>query len=79
MGKKHIPKTARPFVPVACALIAIVPVVPTVDHLMEMEMAFEPTLGKFLGLEFEVHGHNEVDTFVADSEGDDDISHEKTE
>ena len=80
MGIKHIPKRARPFVPVACALIAIVPVVPTVDHLMEM--AFEPTLGKFLELEFEGHGHhggNETDTTVADNGGDDNIPQLKTE
>ena len=53
------------------------PVVPAVDHLMEM--AFEPTLGKYLGLEFEGHGHNEVDVTVADSEGDDNMPLLKTE
>ena len=40
-------------VPVAAALLAIVPVVPAVDHVSEMVM--EPTLGKWLGIEFEHH------------------------
>ena len=83
MGIKHIPKTARPLVPVACALIAIVPVVPTVDHLMEM--AFEPTLGKFLGLEFEEHGHHDANGIndnsspAADHDADNGIPQKKTE
>ena len=56
---KYIPKTARPYVPVVCALAAVVPVVPIVDHVMEM--VFEPTLGEFLGVEFEHHHGDHAD------------------
>mmetsp|Transcript_6151 Transcript_6151/g.17476 ORF Transcript_6151/g.17476 Transcript_6151/m.17476 type:complete len:232 (-) Transcript_6151:6058-6753(-) len=52
---KRIPVRVRPFVPVGMALLAIVPVVPTVDHLAEAIM--EPTLGSYLGLEFHSHSH----------------------
>jgi hypothetical protein len=41
---------------VVAALLAVIPVVPVVDHVAEMVM--EPTLGKFLGIEFEHHGGN---------------------
>merc|ERR1711976_213211 len=52
---KGLPPRAKAIAPVGAALIAIVPVVPTVDHLAEMAM--EPTLGKYLGLEFK-HSHH---------------------
>jgi len=55
---KAIPPRWRPLVPVAAALLSIIPVVPTVDYLAEAAM--EPTLGKALGLEFSGHGHGEV-------------------
>mmetsp|Transcript_29888 Transcript_29888/g.45293 ORF Transcript_29888/g.45293 Transcript_29888/m.45293 type:complete len:220 (+) Transcript_29888:78-737(+) len=51
-----VPVRARPFVPVAAALLSIIPVVPTVDYSFECIM--EPTLGKYLGLEFH-HHHGE--------------------
>ncbi|KAL3784940.1 hypothetical protein ACHAW5_003620 [Stephanodiscus triporus] len=46
---------ARAFAPVAAAMISIVPVVPTVDYAAEAIM--EPTLGRYLGLEFHHHDH----------------------
>ena len=48
---------ARGLAPVAAALISIIPVVPTVDFLAESAM--EPTLGKYLGLEFHHHHHHD--------------------
>lgn len=51
---KNWPPRVKALMPVAAALLAIVPVVPTVDHAAEMIM--EPTLGKYLGLEFSHHG-----------------------
>uniref|UniRef100_A0A7S4AHR1 Mitochondrial fission process protein 1 n=1 Tax=Pseudo-nitzschia australis TaxID=44445 RepID=A0A7S4AHR1_9STRA len=53
---KRIPARARPFFPVGVALLSIIPIVPTVDHVAEMIM--EPTLGKYLGLEFNHHHHH---------------------
>ena len=50
---KKIPLRIRPFFPVGAALLSIIPVVPAVDHLAELIM--EPTLGKYLGLEFDDH------------------------
>jgi len=50
---KRIPLRVKPYVPVGAALLSIVPVVPAVDHLAELIM--EPTLGDYLGLEFEHH------------------------
>lgn len=50
---KRLPVRFRPFFPVGAALLAIIPVVPAVDHLAEVIM--EPTLGKYLGLEFDHH------------------------
>jgi hypothetical protein len=47
-------------IPVVAALLAVIPVVPVVDHVSEMVM--EPTLGKFLGIEFEHHGGNATKT-----------------
>jgi len=50
---KSLPPRVKVMAPVLAALVAILPVVPVVDHLAEMAM--EPTLGAFLGLEFEHH------------------------
>jgi hypothetical protein len=50
------PRT-KSLAPVVAALLAIVPVVPAVDHTAEAIM--EPTLGRYLGLEFH-HGHHGV-------------------
>ena len=44
---------AKALLPVMAAMTSIIPVVPTVDHLAESIM--EPTLGKYLGLEFRHH------------------------
>jgi hypothetical protein len=49
------PRT-KSMAPVVAALLAIVPVVPAVDHTAEAIM--EPTLGRYLGLEFHHHGHH---------------------
>ena len=54
---KSIPMSIRPYVPIGAALLSIVPVVPTVDHLAEVIM--EPTLGEYLGLKFDHHHHDE--------------------
>jgi len=43
--------------PVAAALLSIIPIVPTVDAAAEMIM--EPTLGAYLGLEFEHQHHGD--------------------
>ena len=51
-----LPPRVKPLVPVAAALLSIVPVVPAVDTAAEMLM--EPTLGAYLGLEFS-HHHGE--------------------
>jgi len=51
-----LPPRVKPLVPVAAALLSIVPVVPAVDTAAEMLM--EPTLGAYLGLEFS-HHHKE--------------------
>ena len=48
-----LPPRVKPLVPVAAALLSIVPVVPAVDTAAEMLM--EPTLGTYLGLEFAHH------------------------
>ncbi len=53
---KRIPSTVRPYVPVGAAMLSIVPIVPTVDHLAELIM--EPTLGDYLGLKFDHHHHH---------------------
>ena len=50
---KKIPVRVRPYVPVGAALLSIIPIVPTVDHLAEAIM--EPTLGDYLGLKFDRH------------------------
>jgi len=53
------PRT-RSLVPVAAALLSIVPIVPLVDHTAEFVL--EPTLGAYLGLEFDHHhGHKKED------------------
>ena len=54
--KTSLPPRVKPLVPVAAALLSIVPVVPAVDTAAEMLM--EPTLGAYLGLEFS-HHHQE--------------------
>jgi hypothetical protein len=54
---KHIPIRFRPFIPVGAAMLSIIPVVPAVDYTAEIIM--EPTLGKYLGLEFHNHHHIE--------------------
>merc|ERR1719234_900456 len=51
-----LPARVKPLVPVAAALLSIVPVVPAIDAAAEMLM--EPTLGAYLGLEFS-HHHKE--------------------
>merc|ERR1712039_258058 len=62
---KNLPARVKTLAPVAAALVAIVPVVPTVDHTAEMIM--EPTLGKYLGLEFSHHhSHGSHDTNSAE-------------
>ena len=53
-----LPPRVKPLVPVAAALLSIVPVVPAVDTAAEMVM--EPTLGAYLGLEFS-HHHSKED------------------
>ena len=50
---KSWPPRAKAMAPVGAALLAIIPVVPVVDTLAEYAM--EPTLGKYLGLEFSHH------------------------
>ena len=52
---KAFPPRAKALVPVAAALLSIIPVVPVVDHTFELIM--EPTLGKYLDIEFEDHHH----------------------
>ena len=52
---KRLPGRAKAVLPVVAALLAIIPVVPIVDHSFEAVM--EPTLGKYLGVEFHHHGH----------------------
>ena len=51
--KSRLPARMKPLVPVAAALLSIVPVVPAVDHVAEVVM--EPTLGAYLGLQFSHH------------------------
>jgi hypothetical protein len=53
------PRT-KAFAPVVAALLSIIPVVPVVDHTAEAIM--EPTLGKYLGLEFHHHHHGHTST-----------------
>ena len=50
---KAWPPRVKAMAPVGAALLAIIPVVPVVDTLAEYAM--EPTLGKYLGLEFSHH------------------------
>mmetsp|Transcript_32847 Transcript_32847/g.35422 ORF Transcript_32847/g.35422 Transcript_32847/m.35422 type:complete len:105 (+) Transcript_32847:95-409(+) len=50
---QKIPLRFRPFVPVGAALLSIIPVVPAVDYAAELIL--EPTLGSYLGLEFNHH------------------------
>ena len=52
-----LPQRVKVLVPVAAALLSIVPVVPAVDTAAEMLM--EPTLGAYLGLDFSHHHHKE--------------------
>merc|ERR1712080_429600 len=52
-----LPPRMKPVVPVAAALLSIIPVVPAVDTAAEMVM--EPTLGAYLGVEFHHHGGHE--------------------
>lgn len=54
---KRMPARARAFFPIGAALLSIVPVVPAVDHAAESIM--EPTLGKYLGLQFQHHHHDD--------------------
>lgn len=51
------PPRAKAGAPVAAALLSIVPVVPAVDTAAELIM--EPTLGAYLGLEFEHYHHDD--------------------
>lgn len=62
---KKLPPRVRMFAPVTAALLSIVPVVPIVDHIAEMIM--EPTLGKYLGLEFHHSGHSVDDDTSKDT------------
>mmetsp|Transcript_47377 Transcript_47377/g.92420 ORF Transcript_47377/g.92420 Transcript_47377/m.92420 type:complete len:245 (+) Transcript_47377:47-781(+) len=55
--KKNLPPKVRTIFPVACAVLAIVPVVPVVDLFFETVM--EPTLGTYLGLTF--HHHKDLE------------------
>ena len=57
---KRLPQRFRLFAPVGAALLSIVPIVPAVDYAAEAIM--EPTLGAYLGLEFDHHHpHDESD------------------
>ena len=55
---KKLPPRAKSLIPVATALLSIVPVVPIVDHAFETVM--EPTLGAYLGLQFHHANHSET-------------------
>jgi len=50
---KAMPSKTKSLIPVAVALLSVIPVVPAVDFAVEA--ALEPTLGSYLGLEFEHH------------------------
>ena len=54
---KSFPPRLKALVPVCAALASIFPVVPCVDHIAEMVM--EPSLGKYLDLEFPSHDKKE--------------------
>ena len=54
---KSFPPRVKALIPVCAALASIFPVVPCVDHVAEMIM--EPTLGKYLDLEFLEHDKKE--------------------
>ena len=54
---KSFPPRVKALIPVCAALASIFPVVPCVDHVAEMIM--EPTLGKYLDLEFPEHDKKE--------------------
>lgn len=51
---------AKAFAPVAAAILSIGPVVPVVDTVAEMIM--EPTLGAYLGVQFDHHHHHGHDS-----------------
>ena len=51
-----LPPRAKALAPVAAAMLSIIPVVPAVDYAAEAIM--EPTLGRYLGLEFHHHHHS---------------------
>jgi len=53
---RHWTPTVRASVPYAVALLSIFPIVPLVDHVAESIL--EPTLGAYLGLEFD-HTHDD--------------------
>jgi len=54
-----LPPRAKALAPVAAAMLSIIPVVPAVDYAAEAIM--EPTLGRYLGLEFHHHHHSRGD------------------
>ena len=54
---KSFPPRVKALIPVCAALASIFPVVPCVDHVAEMIM--EPTLGKYLDLDFPEHDKKE--------------------
>ena len=54
---KSFPPRVKALIPVCAALASIFPVVPVVDHTFEFIM--EPTLGKYLELEFPEHDKKE--------------------
>ena len=54
---KKFPPRVKALIPVCAALASIFPVVPVVDHTFEFIM--EPTLGKYLELEFPEHDKKE--------------------
>ena len=56
---KAWPPRVKAMAPVGAALLSIIPVVPVVDTAAEYVM--EPTLGKYLGLEFSHHHHHGSD------------------
>ena len=57
-----LPPRAKTLVPVVGALMSVPVVVPVIDHAAEAVM--EPTLGKYLGLEFDHHHPNNKDDHV---------------
>jgi hypothetical protein len=51
LAHTNLPPRAKALLPIAAAVAAIVPVVPACDHAFEAIL--QPTLGRYLGLEFD--------------------------